>query len=132
MVFLDVDKKVWIIKDLEIPVIEDVPMKDLKWFKEKVIEAEDLAEKGKTGTKLEIDLENEWFNKVCQVGLGKSLEEIEDTGISQPKFRMLMAEVYTFLATVGTIEEAKLSGLYAQEIQKKGNKPTKTTQNSKN
>ena len=34
MVFLDLNKKVWIIKDLEIPVIEDVPMKDLKWFKE--------------------------------------------------------------------------------------------------
>ena len=36
MVFLDVDKKVWIIKDLEIPVIEDIPMKDMKWFREKV------------------------------------------------------------------------------------------------
>lgn len=129
MVFLDLNKKVWIIKDLEIPVIEDVPMKDLKWFKEKVIEAEDLAEKGKTGTKVELDLENEWFNKVCEVGLGKSLEEIEDTGISQPKFRMLMAEVYAFLATHGTIEEAKLSGLYDQEIQKKEQKRTKNTQN---
>ena len=36
MVFLNVDKKVWIIKDLEIPVIEDTPMKDMKWFRDKV------------------------------------------------------------------------------------------------
>ena len=132
MPFLDTNKKVWIIKDLEIPVIEDVPMKDLKWFKTKMVEAEDLAEQGKSGTKTEIDFENNWFDKVCQVGLGKTLEEIEDTGISQPKFRMLMAEVYTFLSSYGTIEEAKLSGLYDPEIQKKDNKPTKTTQNSKN
>jgi hypothetical protein len=132
MPFLDTNKKVWIIKDLEIPVIEDVPMKDLKWFKTKMVEAEDLAEQGKSGTKTEIDFENNWFDKVCQVGLGKSLEDIEDTGISQPKFRMLMAEVYTFLSSYGTIEEAKLSGLYDPEIQKKDNKPTKTTQNSKN
>ena len=132
MVFLDINKKVWIIKDLEVPVIEDVPMKDLKWFKEKMVEAEDLAEQGKSGTKSEIEFETNWFDKVCTVGLGKSLEEIEDTGISQPKFRMLMAEVYTFLSSYGTVEEAKLSGLYDQEIQKKEAKPSKTTQNSKN
>jgi hypothetical protein len=116
---------------MEIPVIEDVPMKDLKWFKEKMIEAEDLAKKGKSGTKEEIEFETNWFDKVCQVGLGKSLTEIEDTGISQPKFRMLMAEVYTFLSSYGTIEEAKLSGLYDPEIQKKESKHTETTQNSK-
>ena len=40
-----------------------------------------------------------------------------------------MAEVYAFLATHGTIEEAKLSGLYDQEIQKKEQKRTKNTQN---
>lgn len=130
MVFLDTEKKIWKILDLDIPVIEDVPMKDLKWFKEKMIEAESLAEEGKSGTKIEIDFENNWFNKVCEVGLGKTLEEIENTGISQPKFRMLMAEVYTFLSSYGTIEEAKLSGLYGPEIPKKESKPSKTTQNS--
>lgn len=130
MVFLDTEKKIWKVLDLDIPVIEDVPMKDLKWFKEKMVEAEALAEEGKSGTKTEIEFENNWFNKVCEVGLGKTLEEIEDTGISQPKFRMLMAEVYTFLSSYGTIEEAKLSGLYGPEIPKKESKPSKTTQNS--
>jgi len=122
MPFLDLKKKKWIIKDLEFPVIEDVPMKDLKWFKEKMIEAEDLAKKGKTGTKEEVAFENEWFNKVCEIGIGKSLEEIEDTGISQPDFRSLMAEVYTFLSVCGTIEGAKQSGLYVQETPKKDKK----------
>jgi hypothetical protein len=131
MPFLNVDKKIWIINDLEIPVIEDVPMKDLKWFKTKMVEAEDLAEQGKSGTKTEIEFETNWFDKVCKVGLGKSLEEIEDTNISQPKFRILMAEVYTFLSSYGTVEEAKLSGLYDQEIQKKESNHIKTTQNSK-
>lgn len=131
MGFLDLDNKVWDVNGLEIPVIEDVPMKDLKWFKEKMIEAEELAEDGNTGTKTEIEFENTWFDKVCKVGLGKTLEEIEDTGISQPKFRMLMAEVYAFLSICGTIEEAKQSDLFAPKIQKKENKDSKTTQNSK-
>ena len=119
MVFLDIKKKKWVIKDLEISVIEDVPMKDLKWFKEKMIEAEELANKGKAGTKEEIEFENNWFNKVCEIGLGKTLEEIEDSGISQPDFRALMAEVYTFLSICGTIEGAKQSGLYEVKTQKK-------------
>lgn len=119
MVFLDTNKKFWIVKNIQIPVIEDVPMKELKWFKDKMIEADELAKKGKAGTKEEIEFENNWFNKVCQIGLGKTLEEIEDTGISQPDFRKLMAEVYTFLSVCGTIEEAKQLGLFDQKIQKK-------------
>ena len=119
MTFLDLKKKKWVIKDLQLSVVEDVPMKDLKWFKEKMIEADDLAKQGKTGTKEEVEFENEWFNKVCEIGLGSSLQEIEDSGISTPDFRALMAEVYTFLSTCGTIEGAKQSGLYEVEIQKK-------------
>lgn len=119
MPFLDLKKKKWIIKNLELSVIEDVPMKELKWFKEKMIEADDLAKEGKTGTKEEVEFENSWFDKVCKIGLGSSLEEIENSGISQPDFRLLMAEVYTFLSVCGTIEGAKQSGLYEVKTQKK-------------
>ena len=56
MPFLDIKKKKWVIKDLKLPVIEDVPMKDLKWFKEKMVEAEEMAKKGKTGTKKKLNL----------------------------------------------------------------------------
>ena len=59
------------------------------------------------------------------------MEDILDTGISEPDFRELMAEVYTFLANLGTIEKAKLYALYDPEILKRENKPTETTQNSK-
>jgi len=132
MVFLDTNKKVWIIKDLEIPVIEDTPMKDMKWFRDKVKWAAEREEKQDITQTQALEVDEEWWEKTCQVGLGKSMEDILDTGISEPDFRELMAEVYTFLATLGTIEKAKQFALYDPEILKKDPKLTKTTQNSKN
>ena len=132
MPFLDTNKKVWIIKDLEIPVIEDTPMKEMKWFREKVKWAAEREEKGDITQTQALQVDEEWWEKTCQVGLGKSMEDILDTGISEPDFRELMSEVYNFLATLGTKEKAKLFVLYDQEILKKGSKPTKTTQNSEN
>ena len=132
MPFLDVDKKVWIIKDIEIPVIEDTSMKDMKWFRDKVKWAAEREEKNDISKTEALSVDDEWWSKTCQVGLGKSMDDILDTGISEPDFRELMAEVYNFLATLGTIEKAKLFVLYDQEIQKKGSKLTKTTQNSEN
>ena len=131
MPFLDTNKKVWIIKDLEIPVIEDTPMKEMKWFREKVKWAAEREEKGDITQTQALQVDEEWWEKTCQVGLGKSMEDILDTGISEPDFRELMSEVYNFLATLGTIEKAKLFVLYDQEILKKDPKLTKTTQNSK-
>ena len=129
MVFLNVDKKVWIIKDLEIPVIENTPMKEMKWFRDKVKWAADREEKGDITQSEALSVDEEWWEKTCQVGLGKSMDDILDTGISEPDFRDLMAEVYNFLATLGTIGKAKLSVLYDPEILKKDLKPTETTQN---
>ena len=60
------------------------------------------------------------------------MDDIMNTGISEPDFRELMTEVYNFLANLGTIEKAKLFVLYDPEIQKKDPKLTQTTQNSKN
>ena len=131
MPFLNVDKKVWVIKDLEIPVIEDTPMKDMKWFRDKVKWAAEREEKGDITQTQALEVDEEWWEKTCQVGLGKSMDDILDTGISEPDFRELMAEVYSFLATLGTIEKAKLSVLYDPEILKRDLKLLKTTQNSK-
>ena len=122
MVFLDVDKKVWIIKDLEIPVIEDIPMKDMKWFREKVKWAAEREEKGDITQSEALEVDEEWWDKTCQIGLGKSMEEIIDTGISEKDFRSLMQEVYNFLIVFSTIEEVKQSGMYDQETQKKESK----------
>ena len=130
--FLDIKKKVWIIRDLTIPVTENVSMKDMVWFREKVKWAAEREEKGDITQTQALEVDEEWWEKTCQVGLGKSMDDILDSGISEPDFRELMAEVYTFLATLGTIEKAKLYVLYDQEIQKKGSKLTKTTQNSEN
>lgn len=119
MPFLDVDKKVWVIKDLKLPVIEDLPMTDLDWFTNKLIEAEAEANDGKTGTKEEIEFEESWFNKICELGLGKTKADIAATRISKPDFRALMAEVYAFLSICGTVEGAKQSGLYEVKIPNK-------------
>ena len=132
MVFLDVNKKVWIIKDLEIPVIEDIPMKDMKWFRDKVKWAAEREEKQDITQTEALSVDEEWWEKTCQVGLGKSMDDILDTGISEPDFRELMQEVYTFLSQLGTIEKAKQFVLYDPEILKKDPKLIKTTQNSKN
>ena len=131
MPFLDVKNKVWVIKDLEIPVIENTPMKDMKWFRDKVKWAAEREEKGDITQTEALTVDDEWWGKTCEVGLGKSMEDILDTGISEPDFRELMAEVYNFLATLGTIERAKLFVLYHPEILKKDPKLTQTTQNSK-
>ena len=132
MPFLNIDKKVWIIKDLEIPVIENTPMKDMKWFRDKVKWAAEREEKGDITQTEALSVDEQWWEKTCQVGLGKSMEDILDTGISEPDFRELMAEVYNFLATLGTIEKAKQFALYDPEILKRDPKLTKTTQNSEN
>ena len=129
MVFLDVNKKVWIIKDTEIPVIENIPMKDMKWFRDKVKWVAEREEKQDITQSQALSVDEEWWSKTCEIGLGKSMDDILDTGVSEPEFRELMAEVYTFLATLGTIEKAKQFVLYDQEILKKDPKLTQTTQN---
>jgi len=120
--FLDIKNKVWKIKDIEIPVIEDVPMKDLMWFRIKSKEAETLKNSDKTTVADGLKFDEEWWKKTCELGLGKTMEEILDTGISEKDFRTLMAEVFNFLTVFCTIEEAKQSGLYVQETPKKDKK----------
>lgn len=120
--FLNLDKKTWIIKDLEIPVIEDVPMKDLLWFRNKSKEAEKLKESEDATVADGLKFDEDWWEKTCELGLGKTMEEIIDTGISEKQFRSLMAEVFNFLTVLCSIDEARQSGIYDQKIQKKENK----------
>jgi len=103
LVFLNIDKKVWIINDIEIPVIENIPMKEMKWFREKVKWAAEREEKNDITQTEALAVDEEWWQKTCEIGLGKSMDDILDTGVSEPEFRELMAEVYNFLAILGTI-----------------------------
>ena len=45
--YLDIQKKVWRIRTKEYPVIENIPMKNLKWFKDQYIEILRKNESGK-------------------------------------------------------------------------------------
>ena len=130
--FLDTSKKKWIIRDLEISVIENVSMKDMKWFREKIKEAAEREQAGDLTQAEALQTDEEWWEKTCEIGLGVSVDDVLESGITEPEFRELMAEVYTFLAIYGTIERAKQSALYEVETRKKEGKLTKTTQNSKN
>ena len=130
MVFLNIDKKVWIINDIEIPVIENIPMKEMKWFREKVKWAAEREEKNDITQTEALAVDEEWWQKTCEIGLGKSMDDILDTGVSEPEFRELMAEVYNFLAILGTIEKAKLFALYDPKILKREQQLSQTTQNS--
>ena len=127
--FLDTKKKTWIIRDLEIPVIENISMKDMKWFREKVKWAAEREQAGDISQAEALQVDEEWWEKVCDIGLDTTVDNILDTGVTEPEFRELMAEVYTFLSIYGTIERAKQSALYVVETKKKEGKLTKTTQN---
>ncbi|MFB5646213.1 MAG: hypothetical protein ACE5R3_06430 [Nitrosopumilaceae archaeon] len=130
MVFLDTEKKVWKINKLEIPVKENIPATETEWFEKKMIEGEKLQKNpDNIGTETELKFEKEWYGKVCELGLGTTLEEIKKTGISKPQLRQLMAEVYNFLSVFGSLEEAKRSGLYDLKIQEKEKSHSKSGQN---
>ena len=129
MVFLDVKKKMWVIRELEIPVIENVSMKEMSWFRNKLKDVTKLEQEGNITQTEAFAIDDEWWEKTAQVGLGMSVDDVLESGCTEPEFRELMAEVYAFLATLGTIERAKQSALYVAEIQKKEKSVEKTTQN---
>lgn len=119
MVFLDLEKKVWKIKNIEFPVIENIPMKDLKWFKD---EYKSIIKKNESGelTQAEaLEFDEKWWEKLCTIGLGSSIEKVMDSNCTEKEFREFMAELYNFLSTISTIEEAKQSALYVPKTQKK-------------
>lgn len=126
--FLDIKKKAWIVCNKEYPIVENIPMSKLQWFRDQQKKAFKGVEDGSV-TQLEaLEADDEWWEKLCQLALKCSTKDIIDLGITMPQFRDLMAEVYTFLLIFGTIEEAKLSPLYTQETPKKGSRQSKTTQ----
>ena len=120
--FLNLEKKAWVIKNLEIPVIENVPMKDLLWFRNESKEAEKLKNSEDATMTDGLEFDERWWQKTCELGLGKTMEEILDTGISEKQFRSLMQEVFNFLTVLCSIDEAKQSGIYDQETTKQENK----------
>ena len=118
MVYLNIEKKVWVIGNKEYKVIENTSMKDLKWFKSAY---KDIVKKNEDGTLTQSDaleFDEEWWNKLCKVGLNSTVEDVQDSNCTEKQFREFMAELYHFLSIITTIEEAKLSALYDPKIQK--------------
>lgn len=122
MVYLNIEKKVWVIGNKEYKVIENTSMKDLKWFKSAY---KDIVKKNEDGVLTQSDalqFDEEWWEKLCKVGLSSTVEDVQDSNCTEKQFREFMAELYHFLSIITTIEEAKLSVLYDPTIQKKEEK----------
>ena len=121
MVYLNIEKKVWAIGNKEYKVIENTSMKDLKWFKSAY---KDIVKKNEDGTLTQSDaleFDEEWWDRLCKVGLKSTVEDVQDSNCTEKQFREFMAELYHFLSIITTLEEAKLSALYDPKIQKKEN-----------
>ena len=123
MPYLDLKDKVWKIKDQKYPVIENLPMKELKWFKDKYKEIIKKNESGKLTQTEALEFDEVWWEKLCKVVLNTTLEKVIDSNCTEKEFRDFMAELYNFLSNLSTIEEAKQFALYDQEIQKNEPKP---------
>jgi len=132
MTFLNLDKKAYVVGDIEYPVRENVKGSELKVLRDmqKEIIQKDKSGKG-FGEYDELDYENTLFETVSQVAFGKPYEELLNE-ISEPDARELLGEAYIFLTKLGTIARAKQLDNVLAEIQKKSSKLSKTTQNSKN
>jgi len=132
MTFLNLEKKAYIVGDVEFPVRENVLGSELKILRDmqKDIIAKDKSGKG-FGEYDELDYEITLFETVSKVAFGKSYEELLNE-ISEPDARELLGEAYIFLTKLGTIARAKQLDNVLQDIQNKSKKLSKPTQNSKN
>lgn len=121
--YLDIQKKVWRIRTKEYPVIENIPMKNLKWFKDQYIEILRKNENGKLSQVEAIEFDETWWKKLCEVGLASTMEDVMDSNCTEREFRDFMAELYNFLSNLSTIDVAKQSGLYDPKTKTKDDKP---------
>jgi len=122
-VYLDVDKKVWKIRSKEYPVIENIPMKNLKWFRQEYINIIKKNEDGKLTQVQAMEFDETWWKKLCEIGLKSTMDDVLNSECTEREFRDFMAELYIFLSSLSTIDVAKQSGLYDQEIKTKESKP---------
>jgi len=119
MVYLNIEKKVWAIKTKEYKVIENISMKDLKWFRTEYKDIIKRTESGELTQTEALEFDEKWWDKLCEIGLATTVDDILDCNCTEKEFRDFMAELYYFLSQVSTIEEAKLSVLYAPKTIKK-------------
>jgi len=77
----------------------------------------------------EKELDLKWFNTVCQIGLEEPLNfESACEILSTVELRALAMEVFSFLLNWSSTEEAKLYAISFEEMQKKKDKPSTSSQ----
>jgi len=132
MTFLNLEKKAYIVGDVEYPIRESVKGSELKVLRDmqKDIIAKEKSGKG-FGEYDELDYEITLFETVSKVAFGKTYEELLEE-ISEPDARELLGEAYIFLTKLGTIKRAKQLDNVLAEIKKKSSKLSTNIQNSKN
>jgi hypothetical protein len=121
--YLDTVKKVWKIRTKEYKVLEDIPMKDLKWFK---TEYKNVIKKNEDGKLTQVDaleFDEMWWKKLCEIGLHSTMDDVLESNCTEREFRDFMSELYNFLSNLSTIDAAKQSGLYDQGTETKDKKP---------
>jgi len=129
MPFLDTKKQKWVIGKLELPIKENLPMGETKWFREQLKQKGALQVKGMLSDTEVALFENEWDDHVATIILGTTTKALEESGISDAQYREVLAEAYIFLKAFGTLEKAKQSGIYDQTILEPDTKPSQTSQN---
>ena len=127
MTFLDASKGVFLLHGKEYKPREDVKGRDIQDIRQLMSD----AEKAEFTTENEIKWEKKIFGKsleLCFPDQGLTWDTLLDE-LSMAEAREFIAEVYTFLVSFGTIEKAKLSGVYSEKIQNSNVKQGKATQN---
>ncbi len=115
-VFLDIDNKVWKVKDKEFAVIENCSDEELKWFDdtfELTIKNETTGEISQSEADI---ISNEWDERVCRLGLGAELKTIKEI-LTEKELGELMGELSHFVRKLKTIENARQLPLYDLRLQ---------------
>jgi len=123
MPFMNVEKGIWVIGKLELPIKQNIPMSDTSWFRTQLKEKGDKQLKGTLGDTEVALFEMEWDEHVATIILGTTTKALEQSGISDAEFKEVLAEAYIFLKAFGTIEKAKQSGIYGQQTKEPDKKP---------
>ena len=127
MTFLDTSKGVFILGGQEYKPNENVKGKDIQEIRQLMVD----AEKAEFTTENELKWEKKIFGKSLELCFPKqdlTWDTLLDE-LSMAEAREFIAEVYTFLVSFGTIEKAKLSGVYSEKIQSSKEKQGKPSQN---
>ena len=127
MTFLDADKGVFILGGKEYKPSENVKGIEIQQIRQLMSD----AEKADFTTENEIKWEKKIFGKsleLCFPGQGLTWDTLLEL-LSMAEAREFIAEVYSFLVSFGTIEKAKLSGVYSGKMKDSNEKQDNNSQN---